>query len=645
MDLLGPLNEQQRLAVLHGEGPAIVLAGAGSGKTRVLTTRAAYLLSDSERQSQPENILLLTFTNKAAGEMQSRVQLLTNQKLPYAGTFHRLCAKLLRQHAPRVGLPHQYAIYDDDDQLSLIKLILKEMNIDPKQYHPRAVMASISEAKQQLISAADYANFARGHFQEKVSKVYLEYEKRLLRSGAVDFDNLLVKTIELLRLNPEIQRSYQQLWRWILIDEYQDTNHAQYVLTKLLISAPNNLFVVGDMSQAIYGWRGADYRNMLKLKQDFANLEEYRLEKNYRSTPTILQAASQVIKNNSSHPVLELWTENADQAKIQLLECASGYSEASHIARLIKELDLDLNEIAVLYRTNAQSRSFEEAFIREGLAYRLVGGVRFYARKEVKDVLAYLALVYRPDNEVAQNRIIKLGKQRYQLFETWREKNQSDSDEKPLATLEIIDGVLAATKYLEKFDEKNPEDVSRLENIQELRSVASQFPNLEEFLEQVALVENDEIGEQNNIQQPAVTLMSLHAAKGLEFAAVFLVGLEEGLFPHSRSMFSQDELEEERRLFYVGVTRAKRFLTLSYAKQRYLYGSPQAQLPSRFIREIPADLLEFYRLNGRSKTGRLKNLTGAKSRSRPARRTTNLDELEIDSLLSGEMSIEDFLKQ
>jgi len=342
---------------------------------------------------------------------------------------------------------------------------------------------------------------------------------------------------------------------------------------------------------------------------------------------------------------LELWTENADQAKIQLLECASGYSEASHIARLIKELDLDLNEIAVLYRTNAQSRSFEEAFIREGLAYRLVGGVRFYARKEVKDVLAYLALVYRPDNEVAQNRIIKLGKQRYQLFETWREKKQSDSDEKPLATLEIIDGVLAATKYLDKFDEKNPEDVSRLENIQELRSVASQFPNLEEFLEQVALVENDEVGDQNNIQQPAVTLMSLHAAKGLEFAAVFLVGLEEGLFPHSRSMFSQDELEEERRLFYVGVTRAKRFLTLSYAKQRYLYGSPQAQLPSRFIREIPADLLEFYRLNGRSKTGRLKNLTGAKSRSRPARRTTNLDELEIDSLLSGEMSIEDFLKQ
>lgn len=633
MDYLAVLNKQQRLAVLHGEGPAMVLAGAGSGKTRVLVTRVAYLLD--QKHLKPENILLLTFTNKAAGEMQERVLRLTGQQLPFAGTFHKLCARILRSYGPKLGYPQNYVIYDSDDQLALLKLILSDLNIDPKQYHQRAMQAAISEAKQQLIGPEEYQQFARGRFQEIVGRVYRVYEQRLRDASAVDFDNLLTKTVELLQQHNDVREYYQQMFQYVLIDEYQDTNHAQYILTKLLVQPQNNLFVVGDASQAIYGWRGADYRNMMKLKQDFAHVVEYRLEQNYRSTPCILQAASSVIQNNHTHPILELWTENADRDKVTLMECPDGANEARRVARMISQLVDDLNEVAVLYRTNAQSREFEEALMRLGLPYRLVGGVKFYARREVKDVLAYLSLVHQPENEVAYRRVEKLGKRRLAAFTQWRDEYQTK--ETTLSTAELLDAILAVTKYTDKYNDKDPEDVSRLENIQELKSVAMQFPDLTEFLEQVALVENDQVGDQGSTDQPAVTLMSLHAAKGLEFNTVFLVGVEEGLFPHSRSLLERDQLEEERRLCYVGITRARQKLIVSYARQRYVFGTPQRQLPSRFIREIPAQLFESLpESNGLADPGITVRKQGA---------VYNLDDPELEALLSGDMAIEDWLQK
>jgi len=633
-DYLAVLNEDQRQAVLHDQGPAMVLAGAGSGKTRVLVTRVAHLLA--QQKAQPQNILLLTFTNKAAGEMQARVARLTGHELPFAGTFHRLCARILRSHAEKIGLPSSFSIYDSDDQLSLIKLISRDLDLDPKQMHPRAIASAIGEAKQQLIGPEEFQQFARGHFQEVVGRVYHLYEKRLTDAGAVDFDNLLVKTVELMQRENEVRHYYQSMFEYVLIDEYQDTNHAQYVLTKLFVQPQNNLFVVGDASQAIYGWRGADYRNLLKLKQDFAQVEEYRLEQNYRSTPSILQAASSVIQNNHLHPVLDLWTENSGREKISLMECHDGREEAQRVIRLMQQQSNDWDEVAILYRTNAQSREFEEALMREGIPYRLVGGVKFYARKEVKDVLAFLSLVSQPADEVAANRVIKLGKRRFAEFTQWRDEYLQAGT--LLSTQEVLDKVLEVTEYLKKFDEKDPEDVSRLENIQELRSVATQFPQLGEFLEQVALVENDSVGDQGQTNQSAVTLMSLHAAKGLEFKIVFLVGMEEGLFPHSRSLLEKEKLEEERRLCYVGITRARVKLNMSYAKQRYIFGTPQRQLPSRFIKEIPATLFESL---PKSDSDGLSRLAPEKPAFRPS--AYNLDDPELEALLNGDIPIDDWL--
>jgi len=635
MEYLEGLNEEQRHAVLHGEGPAMVLAGAGSGKTRVLTTRVAYLID--QKNVLPSNILLLTFTNKAAQEMLERLERLTGHRLPYAGTFHRLCARLLRSHAPKLGLPPEFSIYDSDDQMGLLKILVNELNLDPKQYHPRALLAGISEAKQQLMSPEEYQNMARGRFQETVAQVYMRYEKRLIKAGAVDFDNLLVFVIRLLQNFDEVRKQYQEQFEHVLIDEYQDTNHAQYQLTRLFAAPQNNLFVVGDASQAIYGWRGADYRNLLRLQQDFANFEEYRLERNYRSTPDILEAASGVIRHNTLHPVLDLWTDAAAEEKITLLENYNGLEEALGVVKRIQQCidkDEDLNEIAVLYRTNAQSREFEEALIRASLPYRLVGGVKFYARKEIKDILAYMSLYNQPESEMSQRRVEKLGKRRYQNFIAWREEQfakEAAGSAEPLSTPEVMDKILEVTQYMTKLNEKDPEDVSRIENIQELRSVATQFPDRTEFLEQVALVENDDIGLQGELGQPAITLMSLHAAKGLEFNVVFLVGMEEGLFPHSRSLLERAQMEEERRLCYVGITRARTKLYLSYAKQRLIFGSLQRQLPSRFIKEVPDSVLE--KVGG-----------GSSAPAKPSRHyTLDLDDPELEGVLSGDVDISEWL--
>lgn len=628
-DYLQSLNEEQRQAVLHGSGPAMVLAGAGSGKTKVLTTRVAHLIAS--QHVAPENIVLLTFTNKAAREMEDRVQRLTGQTLPYAGTFHSLSARLLRQHADKIGFSRSYVIYDGDDQLSLLKIIANELDLDSKRYHPRVLLSSISEAKQQLLTPEEYGQFARGQFQQVIARVYAVYEKRLAEANAFDFDNLLVKTVELLRKNETVRQQLQEQWTHVLIDEYQDTNHAQYVFTKLIAFPQNNLFVVGDASQAIYGWRGADYRNLLKLKTDFANIEEYRLEKNYRSTPSILEAASRVIRNNTLHPVLELWTDNQDATKLQVIEANDGTEEAKFVTQIIQHLDDDRREVAVLYRTNAQSREFEEAFLQQGIPYRLVGGVAFYARKEIKDVMAYLQLYFQPEDIVSEQRVLKLGKRKYEVFRQWAaEQHQGET---PRSTIDVLDEILKVSEYLQRYDEDNPQDLTRIENVQELRSVAAQFPELEQFLEQVALVGNEYLEKKQRNEENGVTLMSLHAAKGLEFNTVFLVGLEEGLFPHSRSLTDREQMEEERRLCYVGITRAKQRLYLSYAKRRLLYGSYTTQLPARFLREIPPELLEgesvFVQKTGNGK----KNL--------PTR--TDWNDPDLDALLSGDLDISEWL--
>lgn len=626
MEYLDSLNEQQRNAVLHGEGPALVLAGAGSGKTKVLVTRVAHLVAS--HGIRPDNIVLLTFTNKAAGEMNERVERLTGHRLPFSGTFHRLCARILRVYGDKVGLTRDYVIYDSEDQLSLIKMIAKELGIDPKQHHPRALLAGISDAKQQLLSPEEYEQFARGGYQETIARVYKIYERRLTAAGAVDFDNLMVKVVQLLRQNDEVRRYYQEQFIHVLIDEYQDTNLAQYTITKLLAFPHNNLFVVGDASQAIYGWRGADYRNLLKLKNDFANMEEYRLERNYRSTTPILEAASSVIKNNTMHPVLDLWTDNTDSTKLELFDNYDGAQEADRVVRTIDRLreTEDLNQIAILYRTNAQSRAFEEVLLRAGIPYRLVGGVEFYARKEVKDMLAFLSFLFQPNNEVAKARLLKLGKRRFGKFEAWADEHRKEEGflEKP--TTELFDAILEVTEFMNQFDENDPTDLTRVENVKELRSVATMFPQLPLFLEQVALVENDKVEGQENGPSAAVTLMSLHAAKGLEFNTVFLVGMEEGLFPHSRALMDKEQMEEERRLCYVGITRARQRLYLSYARQRLMYGSFQSHVPARFLKEIPPFLLQ-----------------GGGKESNVVKPRTSVDDPDLTRVLYDDMSIDEWL--
>lgn len=626
---LEQLNPEQRAAVQHGEGPALVLAGAGSGKTKVLTTRVAYLLS---KGVAPESIVLLTFTNKAAKEMQERVQRLTGQTLPFAGTFHRLSAKLLRWHGHLIGIPPQYLIYDQDDQLSLLKIIAREFDLDPKRFPPRVLLKGISDAKQQLLNPEEYTQFARGYFQEGVSRVYSEYERRLVKAGAVDFDNLLVKTVELFQKIPEIRKKYQQQWEHILIDEYQDTNTAQYAFTQLVVPPQTNLFVVGDASQAIYGWRGADYRNLLKLKQDYAQLVEYRLERNYRSTPAILEAASSVIQNNTMHPVLNLWTDNTGHPTIELLESEDGKEESLRVTQsIVHEFKDRLEEVAILYRTNAQSREFEESLLRSGVPYKLVGGVAFYARKEIKDILAYLSFLLQPEDQVSLARIEKLGKRVLAGFLTWTDTIRLQVPQTGWPnSLELIDGILGVTRYLDKLDADDPTELTRIENIQELRSVASQVGEVTEFLEQIALVGSEQDSPQRQVGQTGVTLMSLHAAKGLEFEIVFLVGLEEGLFPHSRALEDREQMEEERRLCYVGITRAKKRLFLSFAHRRLLYGNYQQQLPARFLGEIPEALL-----------------AGA-TRRKPGqggRRPVNIDpdDPSLQALLDGELDVGEWL--
>ena len=588
--LLKSLNPEQQDAVSYCDGPSIILAGAGSGKTRVLTYKVLYLIQ--EKGVHASEILMVTFTNKAAQEMKERIMSFFEEaavkgEQPLVTTFHSLGARLLRRHADRVGLSPSFAIYDSTDQLDAIKQCMTELGISQKDLKPGSVLGTISNAKNELLDPTMYATFSKGSYQLGVAAVYTRYQRMLLENNAVDFDDLVLLTVKLLKDNPDVAERYQETFRYIMIDEYQDTNKPQYELTKLLAKKATHICVVGDFSQSIYSWRGADFRNIKKFEIDFPGTKTFALAQNYRSTQKILDGASSVIKKNTSHPVLSLWTQNGEGEHLIIYEARDEQQEAEFIVKTIVEHGISkLSDCAVLYRTNAQSRVIEEVLLHHGIPYTLIGGTRFYERKEVKDVLCYLRLLANPKDTVSKNRAEKLGKNRFAQFSEMLEQY---SAEKKDQTIDILDRVLEKTRYLELYDENDPEDRARLENIKELRSVAYSFPDLLEFLENVALVEKEysEAGELKN----AVTLMTLHAAKGLEFPIVFMIGMEEGIFPHSRSLMDKQELEEERRLCYVGITRAKDQLYLTFAKRRLFFGQRTAGVMSRFLFDLPEEIV------------------------------------------------------
>lgn len=640
-EVLSDLNEAQVSAVRHGLGkPAMILAGAGSGKTKVLTTRAAYLMN--QYGVRADRILLVTFTNKASQEMVGRVERLTGMSLPYSGTFHRLAARFLRGNGPKIGIARDFAIYDEDDQAALMSAIIKEFHYSTKETRPKGILGQISSAKNELISPEEYAQFAKGKYQELVARLYPIYQKRLRASNALDFDDLLVETVRLLSQSQEVREYFQSQFEHVLIDEYQDTNTVQYALTKLLVKPQNNLFVVGDFSQAIYGWRGADYRNMMSLQDDYPDLTTYRLEQNYRSTQSILTAASGVIANNTSHPVLSLWTEKPEGKPVTVFEAARDIDEVSFVVKKILSFKekYSYSEMVVLYRTNAQSRVFEERFLADGIPYKLVGGIRFYERKEIKDLLSFLRLYVNANDELARVRIEKLGKRKFVAYLNWLGEQTSTEPEQTLNALGVLDLILAATDYLSNFDVHDDDDQARLDNITELRSLAGQFDDVVSLLETVALVEQEAL-KREKTETETVTLMSVHAAKGLEFAVVFLVGMEEGLFPHSRSLLDKSQMEEERRLCYVAMTRAKDLLFLTHARRRMTYGAVNGAIISRFLMELP--------LESFIKEGSPDSLYSSFTLPKPKIPKSNeprfvpFDDPSIDDFLEGNMDVSQFL--
>ena len=596
IDCISGLNKEQKEAVTYTGGPLLVLAGAGSGKTKVLTHRVAYFIAQG--LIKPENALLLTFTNKAASEMRERIlQLTSSDQKPLATTFHSFCAKVLRIDGENIEIPKNFVIYDDADQKETVKDIMEELNLSTDQYNPASILNGISEAKNMMLTPAEYVNFVRSDWQEAAAKVYGEYEKRLKEAGALDFDDLLIKTVALFKNVPEVLEKWQRRLTHIFVDEWQDTNKIQYVLTKLLVGTGNNITAVGDASQSIYSWRGADYRNINYLMRDYPDIKIINLEQNYRSTGNILDAANLVISKNTSHPILKLWTEKEKGGRIKLYAARNGFDEADFVVSEIKTLvkysagKLEYKDVAILYRTNAQSRVLEEAFLHEGIPYMLVGGVKFYDRKEIKDVLAFIRYLINPKDKVSKDRIEKIGIRRFEKLKELLDSSVLDS-----STLDILDAVIQKTDYLALFQKESEENIARLENLKELRSVATEFPNITEFLENVTLVETSQDSSKHvagSLQEKdSVTLMTLHAAKGLEYPVVFIVGVEEGLFPHSRSLMDSAQMEEERRLAYVGITRAMNQLYITYANSRLYFGERISNPPSRFIMDIPENLLE-----------------------------------------------------
>lgn len=636
--LLTGLNKEQQQAVQHTEGPLLILAGAGSGKTKVLTVRIAHLLAQGVN---PYEILAITFTNKAAKEMKSRVEGLVGDVANriWLSTFHSFCAKFLRFEIDSfLGYNSNFTIYDTSDSQAVIKAALKALNLDDKYYPVGAMIAAISDAKNQLLFASDFRKQARDFYQQKVADVYEYYERELRKNNALDFDDLLLVAVKLLQSNAAVLDKYSHRFRYVMIDEYQDTNHAQYLLAKLLASHWKNIAVVGDADQSIYAWRGADIQNILDFEKDYPNCTSIKLEQNYRSTKIILDAANAVIDNNEGRPEKNLWTDKTEGAKIQHFTAQSEHEEAAFIGDTIAKkhdiYDVPYGDMAILYRTNAQSRVLEEALIKRALPYTMVGGTKFYDRKEIKDVLAYLRVLYNPFDDLSLLRIINVPKrsigattvaklQEYarangtSLFMTLTQLHLIDSikgktkekleefgiliftlvsEMENRTVLDILESILDRTGYLTQLEEStDPQDQARAENIGELLSVAKDFQDtnpsgtVEDFLEQVALVNDVDSFEQ---EESKVTLMTLHAAKGLEFPIVFLCGLEEGLFPHSRTLMNPEEIEEERRLAYVGITRAEKELYISNATTRTVFGRTSSYLPSRFIDEIPEELVD-----------------------------------------------------
>ncbi|MCL5784348.1 MAG: UvrD-helicase domain-containing protein, partial [Patescibacteria group bacterium] len=521
--------------------------------------------------------------------------------LPIMGTFHSLCARILRQDGRHIGLATNFSIYDEGDTLDAIKEAMKSLDLSPQKNSPTSIRNTISGAKNEMISSLEYPRYARGFFQETVAKIYLKYQEILEKNQAVDFDDLLLLTVKLFQNHPQVLCKYQIQFRYLLIDEYQDTNAVQYLLSKLLANRYKNICVVGDASQSIYAFRGADFRNIVNFQKDYPQAKVFNLEQNYRSTQTILDAAYAVISKNRSHPILKLWTDNSGGEKVQIIETRNETEEAFFVAQTINQLlalspsPFTLNSFAILYRTNAQSRSLEEIFLKAGLPYVLVGGIRFYERKEIKDILAYLKLLANPQDSVSLTRIEKIGKGRAAKFGELLSEIQPNLEK--YTTLEMLDLVLENTGYLEYIDDGTESGKSRVENVKELRSVAEQFPHLTEFLENVTLVESEYSSDEKRrkkepFKKAAVTLTTLHQAKGLEWPVVFMVGMEEGLFPHSRCLLNPEEMEEERRLCYVGITRAKHQLYLTYTRQRLFFGSRSNNLVSRFILDLPETLIE-----------------------------------------------------
>lgn len=604
------LNSEQFNAVRATDGPIIILAGAGSGKTRVLVYKVLYLVL--EKNIRPENILMVTFTNKAAGEMKERIhtkllaQDVSLSTLPTVGTFHSLSAKILRIDGIHIGIPREYQIFDTDDQIAVIKQALERLDISQKNAKPKSILHTISGAKNQLIDPTTYASIARGYFQKIVSSVYSVYQQLLEEQHALDFDDLILATIRLFKEHPNILEKYQKQFEYVMVDEYQDTNHAQFVLTKLLASGSKNICIVGDFSQSIYSFRGADFRNLEKFKRAYPSFQEFSLSQNYRSTQNILNAASSIISNNSSHPILSLWTNNSHGDSVEVVQLENEHHEAEFIIQQIltrKKYDplFSYSDVAVLYRMNAQSRALEETFLHHGVPYTLVGGTSFYERREVKDLTAYLSYFFNPSNKVAYERIEKIGKRRAAQFLELIEAIKLEGRYETIPTIELLDSVLKKTGYLDLFDENDPEEKARLENIKELRSVAIEFPTIPQFLENIALVQAEstpdgKVGDKKD----TVTFMTIHAAKGLEFKTVFIIGMEEGLFPNNQSLLSSDEIEEERRLCYVGVTRAGNKLFLLCTKRRLFFGQTVQNPVSRFIYELPESILsdsDFMRTN------------------------------------------------
>ncbi|CAM3995910.1 DNA helicase PcrA [Mesobacillus zeae] len=639
--LLNGLNPEQQNAVKTTDGPLLLMAGAGSGKTRVLTHRIGYLIV--EKGVNPYNILAITFTNKAAREMRERIQGIMGGAADdiWISTFHSMCVRILRRDIDRIGYNRNFTILDSTDQQSVIKGILKERNLDPKKYDPRAILGMVSSAKNELISPEEYAKTAGDYYSNVVSDVYGDYQKRLRKNNALDFDDLIMSTILLFQRVPEVLEYYQRKFQYIHVDEYQDTNRAQYMLVKLLAARFRNLCVVGDSDQSIYRWRGADIANILSFEKDYPNAKVILLEQNYRSTKKILLAANKVIENNQNRKPKNLWTENADGNKIVYYRADSEQGEAQFvigkIQELIREKGRKHSEVAILYRTNAQSRAIEEAFLKSNIEYTIVGGIKFYDRKEIKDILAYLRLISNPDDDISLQRVINVPKRAigstsvdkignfaamhdmsmFQALESLELIGLSPKAEKAaaefrnlirnytnmqefLSVTELVEEILEKSGYREMLKaEKSIEAQSRMENLDEFLTVTKSFEESSEdkslvgFLTDLALVADiDRLDDDGKKNTDTVTLMTLHSAKGLEFPVVFLIGMEEGVFPHSRSLMEEAEMEEERRLAYVGITRAEQELYITNAQMRTLYGRTNMNPESRFIREIPEDLIE-----------------------------------------------------